>query len=44
MKSARRKAKAEWKKGRKAQIVVYKRNGRIQYEHTYGLDPRHIPG
>jgi hypothetical protein len=40
VKRARSKAKAQWRKGRKAQIVVYKRNGRIQYEATYGADPR----
>ena len=40
VKRARSKAKAQWRKGRKAQIVVYKRNGQIAYEHTYGMDPR----
>lgn len=44
IKRARNKAKAQWKKGHKAQIVVYKRNGQIAYEHTYGLDPRRTKG
>lgn len=44
VKSARSKAKAQWHKGHKAQIVVHKRNGRIAYEHTYGLDPRRYKG
>lgn len=40
VKRAQGKARAMWRKGRKAQIVVHKRDGKIGYERTYGLDPR----
>ena len=30
--------------GRHSQLVIYKKNGRIQTEHTYGADPRRTKG
>lgn len=41
---AKRDARAHWVRGGLAQLVVRGRNGRIQYEHTYGADPRRRRG
>lgn len=44
VKVAREAALEVFARGRKSQIVVYKKNGRIQYEHTYRADPRQYVG
>lgn len=42
---ARRWARSRWENhGELCQLVVHGRNGRIQYEHTYGRDPRRRKG
>lgn len=41
---AREQAKAARARGRLTQLVVYGTDGRIQYEHTYGQDPRRYRG
>lgn len=38
-------ARARWEERvEPAQLVVHKRNGRVQYERTYGRDPRRHVG
>ena len=37
-------ARAKWRALIPAQLVIHKRNGRIQTEHTYGNDPRRSKG
>lgn len=41
---ARKTCRELWKGGQLAQLVVHKRNGRIQDEFTYGKDPRRTKG
>lgn len=41
---AREAAHDVYARGRLSQIVVYRRDGRIHYEHTYGKDPRKYVG
>lgn len=33
-----------WGQGTLSQLVVHGRNGKIQFEHTYGKDPRKSKG
>ena len=37
-------AKALAKKGALGQVIVHGRNGQIQYEHSYGKDPKETAG
>lgn len=37
-------ARQEWKAGRKSQLVVHGKSGRIQFEWTYGADPERSRG
>jgi len=41
---ARNEARKDWKRGQLAQVVIYKQNGRIQTEHTFGRDPKRRKG
>lgn len=36
--------KCRMKRNQPAQLVIHKKNGRIQTEHTYGNDPRRSKG
>lgn len=40
----RRQGRARWRKGRLAQLVVHKADGRFQTEYTYGKDPARYRG
>lgn len=40
----RKLARLEWKQGRLSQLVVHGKNGRIQFEWTYGADPERSKG
>jgi hypothetical protein len=33
-----------WNNGQTAQLMIYKKNGDFQTEHSYGLDPRKSKG
>ena len=45
VREARLFARATWTEaGTLCQLVVHGKNGRIQYEHTYGRDPRRHKG
>ena len=41
----RRSARLRWKeRGEPSQLVVHKKDGKVEYEHTYGRDPRRSRG
>lgn len=41
----RRLARMRWEdRGILTQLVIYGRNGRVQFEHTYGRDPERFVG
>lgn len=42
--AARERARAIQRRGRPAQLVVKGKDGRIQFENTYGRDPRRSKG
>lgn len=38
-------AREDWRANKRlGQVVVYGKNGRVLFEHTYGRDPRRYPG
>lgn len=44
IKAARSIGRYSWSKGQLAQVVCYRSNGTIEWEATYGLDPRRHRG